>query len=211
MEEVAEMNLDVITQKRSRFKEIADIQAFFGTMVSKLMEFRAYLPEAVLGSADTEKFLPPEHFDGGGTPRNNRRVAPVPSAVHASGCSSDVLAGATRHSLSTVENANTDGETRYAAPRKASSVNRQVGFLTHRTVSALQMDISGFHNLVQDEATLISTHSAVIQATSQVVHSNGGLSTPFAGDKVLAFWNVRPARSDHAARCVRAAQELLEA
>ena len=37
MNEVAEMNLDVIQQKPSRFKEIADIQAFFGTMVNKLM------------------------------------------------------------------------------------------------------------------------------------------------------------------------------
>ena len=37
MEEVAEMNLDVVSEKRSRFKEIADIQAFFGTMVEKLM------------------------------------------------------------------------------------------------------------------------------------------------------------------------------
>ena len=39
MEEVAEMNLDVAQQKPSRFKEISDIQAFFGTMVSKLTVF----------------------------------------------------------------------------------------------------------------------------------------------------------------------------
>eukprot|EP00906_Rhabdomonas_costata_P024690 RCo035455 len=57
------MNLDVIKQKCSRFKEIADIQAFFGTMVNKLMEFRAYLPEAVLVSGGTFSVVseaPPE-------------------------------------------------------------------------------------------------------------------------------------------------------
>ena len=42
MEEVAEMNLDVVKQKPSRFKEIADIQAFFGTMVGKLMVVHLY-------------------------------------------------------------------------------------------------------------------------------------------------------------------------
>ena len=42
MNDVAEMNLEVIEQKRSRFKEIADIQAYFGTMVSKLMVFAIY-------------------------------------------------------------------------------------------------------------------------------------------------------------------------
>eukprot|EP00906_Rhabdomonas_costata_P009032 RCo012800 len=73
------------------------------------------------------------------------------------------------------------------------------------------MDIGGFHMLVVDEVALVSTHSAVIQATSQAIQSTGGLSAPFAGDKVLAFWNVRSARSDHASRCVAAAQELLQA
>eukprot|EP00906_Rhabdomonas_costata_P002130 RCo003355 len=73
------------------------------------------------------------------------------------------------------------------------------------------MDIAGFHMLLQNESTLVSTHTAVIQATSQAIQAHGGLSTPFAGDKVLAFWNIRNLHSDHAARCVAAAQELQQA
>ena len=48
MEEVAEMNLKVIQQRRSRFKEIADIQAFFGSMVERLTVRRSALVSAHL-------------------------------------------------------------------------------------------------------------------------------------------------------------------
>eukprot|EP00906_Rhabdomonas_costata_P010547 RCo014811 len=85
-------------------------------------------------------------------------------------------------------------------PHHAANVNRQVGVLNHRVVSVLQMDMGGFHHLLDDETSLISIHSSVIQATSQAIQAHGGLSTPFAGDKVLAYWNVRNLRSDHASR-----------
>lgn len=46
---------------------------------------------------------------------------------------------------------------------------------------------------------------------TQAIQSRGGLTAPFLGDKVLAFWNVRTSRHDHALRCVEAAQELMRA
>eukprot|EP00906_Rhabdomonas_costata_P029820 RCo042124 len=202
MEEVAEMNLDVITQKRSPFKEIADIQAFFGTMVSKLMEFRAYLPEAVLCSAEDGKSNVPDpqpqpqprpmQQQRGSSPScNSARVAPAPGSSRDSLGSQEDLTARRTHPTHPVGEESLSPKVAHLSERRGSIALRHVGILTHRTVSALQMDVVGFHNLFQDEAALISTHSAVIQATGQIIHFNGGLSMPFAGDKVLAFWNVR--------------------
>eukprot|EP00906_Rhabdomonas_costata_P021373 RCo031033 len=69
------MNLTAIKQKRSWFKEISDIQAFFGTMVDKLTGFRAYLPEAIL----VRKTEGAEEEDAAESPSGGAAAVAVPS------------------------------------------------------------------------------------------------------------------------------------
>ena len=62
------------------------------------------------------------------------------------------------------------GTAEAAVPREntGTGVHWPVGSVSHRTVSVLQMDIGGFHVLAVEEAAMVSVHSSVIQAASQV-------------------------------------------
>jgi len=79
MENVSNVELEHLGEKRSRFYEIAVMQEFFLDMVQKLMEYRAYLPEAILATADEPSLLPTESLPeiGEETNRKGQELRPV--------------------------------------------------------------------------------------------------------------------------------------
>ena len=40
------------------------------------------------------------------------------------------------------------------------------------------------------------------------MQSNHGLCSPMVGDKLVAFWNVKVSKSEHAVHCVHAAVQI---
>eukprot|EP00906_Rhabdomonas_costata_P002124 RCo003346 len=182
------MNLEKVKQKHSVFKEISDIQAHFGTMVEKLMEYKAYLPVAILGS----------RTEGSEGERSCPIQAPAVDSCGsgACGCRVNPTSG---HSLADVVvptgTPSSVGRSSVGG-REVESVRGAVvpsaalcSALGTRVVSVLQVDVGGFHSISAERVAEV--HSMVLHTASQVFQAHKGMPSPICGDKLLAFWNVR--------------------
>jgi class 3 adenylate cyclase len=220
------MRLEGLHEKKSRFREIAHIQSFFMLMVNKLTEFRAYLPEAILGNSceaigyensqelETSPRTDAKQLNSG---RQRSAYAGTTSEAESSdGAESVGVGSAHSHSSRKKDGGSSasDPKTSLQIPssryRNHFSATKQVGSLARRVTSVLQVDISAFHTLFDHEMTLVAVHSEIMHSVSQVVQTTFGMCNPITGDKIMAFWNVRVIKSDHPTLCVSAALQIQE-
>ncbi|MBV8913445.1 MAG: adenylate/guanylate cyclase domain-containing protein, partial [Acetobacteraceae bacterium] len=82
-----------------------------------------------------------------------------------------------------------------------------------REVSTLFTDIEGFTPMTEraDPAELVALLDAYFEAVTSVVTANGGMVDKIVGDAVHALFNVPLPLTDHAARAVSCASEILDA
>jgi adenylate cyclase len=82
-----------------------------------------------------------------------------------------------------------------------------------RLISVLFSDIRGFTGIAEHlpPETLGEMLSQYLEAMTDVVFAHGGLLDKYIGDAVMAFWGAPVPADDHAARCCRAALDMLTA
>ena len=80
-----------------------------------------------------------------------------------------------------------------------------------RPITVLFSDIRGFTALAESLApeALGELLNQYLEAMTDVVFEHEGLLDKYVGDAVMAFWGAPAAASDHAARCCRAALDML--
>jgi class 3 adenylate cyclase len=84
---------------------------------------------------------------------------------------------------------------------------------THREVSVLHADLSGFTGFAEDRspAEVLEMLNASFGAVVPAILAEGGTITLFAGDALMAVFGAPTVQPDHAIRACRAAQALLDA
>ena len=82
-----------------------------------------------------------------------------------------------------------------------------------RPISVLFSDIRGFTGIAErlPPETLGEMLNQYLGAMTDVVFAHGGLLDKYIGDAVMAFWGSPVPAGDHAARCCKAALDMLEA
>jgi HAMP domain-containing protein len=206
MENVANMDLEELDVKPSRFHELSVMQGFFLDMVQKLKEFRAFLPEAILLQRNETDEIPdesPSHLHC-----KSSASAPNLIADDSSEAEMSVTSAATgsRHASSSHRESSVSRSGASTHKRRVSI--KEVGVLTKRQISVLQVDIRNFHSHLESESVLVGMHSDVVEILTQAVQENHGMCNPMLGDKMVAVWNVKTTRADHAAYCASAALQI---
>ncbi|MFO0683767.1 MAG: adenylate/guanylate cyclase domain-containing protein [Sandaracinus sp.] len=82
---------------------------------------------------------------------------------------------------------------------------------TARTITVLFADVVGFTPLASKlapEAT-VAILNELFTILTEIVFRHGGTVDKFVGDSVMAIWNAPARQDDHAARALRAAEEML--
>jgi class 3 adenylate cyclase len=82
---------------------------------------------------------------------------------------------------------------------------------TARTITVLFADVVGFTPLaakLKPEAT-VAILNELFSILTEIVFRHGGTVDKFVGDSVMAIWNAPAIQDDHAARALRAAEEML--
>ncbi len=82
---------------------------------------------------------------------------------------------------------------------------------TSRTITVLFADVVGFTPLASKlppEAT-VAILNELFTILTEIVFRHGGTVDKFVGDSVMALWNAPAPQPDHAARALRAADEML--
>ena len=82
-----------------------------------------------------------------------------------------------------------------------------------RPISVLFSDIRGFTSIAErlPPETLGEMLGQYLEAMTEVVFAHGGLLDKYIGDAVMAFWGSPVPADDHAARCCRAALDMMAA
>jgi len=82
-----------------------------------------------------------------------------------------------------------------------------------RPISVLFSDIRGFSTIAEGlpPETLGEMLGEYLEAMTDVVFAHGGLLDKYIGDAVMAFWGSPVPVDDHAARCCRAALDMMAA
>jgi len=70
------------------------------------------------------------------------------------------------------------------------------------------VDSIAFHKVIENEPCLVAAHSDVVELMTKAVQQNYGMSNPIMGDKLLAVWNVKSQKADHAGHCAAAALQI---
>lgn len=80
-----------------------------------------------------------------------------------------------------------------------------------RTVTVLFADVASFTTLVEqhDAEAVVTILNQLFTILTEIVFRHGGTVDKFIGDCVMAFWNAPDDQSDHAARAVAAAVDML--
>ena len=105
----------------------------------------------------------------------------------------------------------------YVNPEIADLISREPARLRlggeRRLISVLFSDIRGFTSIAEHlpPETLGEMLSQYLEAMTDVVFAHGGLLDKYIGDAVMAFWGSPAPAEDHAARCCRAALDMLAA
>ena len=105
----------------------------------------------------------------------------------------------------------------YVNPEIADLIAREPARLRlggeRRLISVLFSDIRGFTGIAEHlpPETLGEMLSQYLEAMTDVVFAHGGLLDKYIGDAVMAFWGSPAPADDHAARCCRAALDMLTA
>lgn len=80
-----------------------------------------------------------------------------------------------------------------------------------RTITVLFADVVGFTPLATKLAPeqTVAILNELFSILTEIVFRHGGTVDKFVGDSVMAIWNAPSAQDDHAARALRAAEEML--
>lgn len=80
-----------------------------------------------------------------------------------------------------------------------------------RTITVLFADVVGFTPLATklEPAQTVAILNELFSILTEIVFRHGGTVDKFVGDSVMAIWNAPSEQVDHAARALRAAEEML--
>lgn len=81
-----------------------------------------------------------------------------------------------------------------------------------REITVMFADLPGFTQLTEDYGADVAPFlTDFLTLATQAIHREGGIVDKFIGDCIMGIWNAPVARSDHALRACRAAEEIRRA